>query len=170
MKKTSIPVIALLVWLLLMPNPTAAERRGKEVTVRTLDAREITGELIAVKADSLLLLEKSSGRDFSINVAEISTVKVIRQAKPLKGILYGFIIGFTVGAVYGLINAGTDAKWWVYPAVWGGLFSPFGAVAGLFASHIVATDSAILFKDMPPYYKVQLLKKLRKHARIKDAL
>jgi len=57
--------------LSLSGNLIAKERRGAELMVDKKDGQQVRGELIAVKQDSLLLLERESGADVSVDIEEI---------------------------------------------------------------------------------------------------
>ena len=60
----------LAVSLLVLPAGLAAkEKRGADLVVAKIDGSKVSGELIAVKPDSLLLL--SAGMDLSIPLVDI---------------------------------------------------------------------------------------------------
>lgn len=89
--------LSLVMAVLATPAGLAAkERRGAMVLVTRLDGTQAGGELIAVKPDSLLLL--SGGRDLSIGLADVRSVRIIRQSR--SGLLAG------IGAAAGFVGAG----------------------------------------------------------------
>jgi len=96
----------LFIPLLIYPGSPSAERRGADLMVTLKDGKTISGELIAVKRDSLLLFN-SSQLDISVDVSDISKIKVVRKSKALKGLGLGFLSEFAAGAVVGYVtNAG----------------------------------------------------------------
>jgi len=52
--------------LLCLSGSLYAEKKGAEIVVQKIDGQQARGELIAVKEDSLLLMEKESGVDMSV--------------------------------------------------------------------------------------------------------
>ena len=100
-------IIALLLIfsiISLYGNLYAKEKRGVNVEVfkTTLKMEtpwdtqtpDIKGELIAVKKNSLLLLE-SNGADVSVDVADIKLIKIVKKSK----VLIGGGIGFAMGVI-----------------------------------------------------------------------
>jgi hypothetical protein len=91
-------VCALLLSLLAAPaGLSAKERRGARIIVTRLDGSQAEGELIAVKPDSLLLLN-AAGQDESAALAEIKTVRIVRRSRALPLALIGFMTGAAEGA------------------------------------------------------------------------
>ena len=66
------------------------------------------GELIAVKQNSLLLLERELGADVTVDVDDIIIISIVKKSKVFKGIATGFFIGGGVGAVIGVVGASTE--------------------------------------------------------------
>ena len=105
----------------------AKERRGVNIEIYKVkpkmestpwDTPFINGELIAVKRNSLLLLD-SKGADVSVNVADIREIKIVKSSKTTLGIGLGFLGGAAVGILLSLIAweiwawapNDTQAKW-----------------------------------------------------------
>jgi hypothetical protein len=97
-----IALAALAAIMLLAAGPAQAERRsGAKVVVDTgLGYTTIKGELIAVRPDSLLLLD-SSGADRSIDVAHVRSVTVIKTSKAGIGGILGLLAGAGGGYLTG---------------------------------------------------------------------
>jgi hypothetical protein len=70
------------------------QKHGTKLIIQKRDGQEIRGELIAVKHNSLLLLEFESAAEVSINIIDIKVIKVIK--KSLLAILVG-ILGILEG-------------------------------------------------------------------------
>jgi hypothetical protein len=102
-RKILAAVLAAFLNFVIPGGLVAQGRRGADLIVTAKDGRELRGELIAVKADSLLLLDHMTGKDGSAAMAEISVIKLVRESKALTGLLMGFIPGAAGGAVWGAL-------------------------------------------------------------------
>jgi hypothetical protein len=56
------------------------QKHGTKLIVQKRDGQEIRGELIAVKNNSLLLLEFESAAEVSIGIIDIKVIKVIKKS------------------------------------------------------------------------------------------
>jgi hypothetical protein len=154
-------VLAFLV-LVLHGSLFARERRGANLAVTLKDGHKVTGELIAVKPDSLLMLGLD-GKDESVIVADIATIRIVRKSKAWRGLLYGFVPGALGGAIWGAQN--TDDMG-VLGGIMGGLI--VGAATGLvgFAAGAGAgLDSEISLAGLPESAVNKVLARLRRQAR-----
>ena len=79
-----------LILILIFPTLEAKEKQGANVLIRKTDETEVRGEFIAVKSDSLLILDFKTGVDITAYVNEIFTIKVIKKSHPWKGAGLGF--------------------------------------------------------------------------------
>jgi len=92
---------ALALSMLALPGALSArERRGAEIAVSLKDGRTVSGELIAVRPDALLLLART-GRDESVERADIATLRVFKRGSTARGFLYGNLAGAAGGALIG---------------------------------------------------------------------
>jgi len=165
-----------LVFSLLTIN-CLPKRRGINLNVTKTDGQPIKGELIAVKENSLLLLEKEVGVDVSINISDVKiiTIKgpttVLRLTLPILSAAGGAITGLTVwwlSSAGGLGYIGTDKeemkkdqkKYARYGAL---ILGCLGTVALMFA-----TDKTIQIEGMTDSEIHETLYKLRKKARIRN--
>jgi hypothetical protein len=92
MKKTISLFLVLSLILLSMPL-TAKEKKGADLLVRKSDGTEVKGELIVVKKNSLLLMEKNSGVDVDISFEDVRSVTIIKKSQALKQAGFGFLAG-----------------------------------------------------------------------------
>lgn len=91
----------LVVLFLTLPGAVLAQdKRGANITVTLMDGSAVSGELIAVRPQSLVLLSPV-GTDESVEVRDISTVTIIKKSKAGKGFWTGFLIGGIAGGVLG---------------------------------------------------------------------
>lgn len=90
--------LALVLALSLAAAPALARgRSGASVTVTTRAGSRIAGELIAVRRDSLLIMDES-GRDHSLDLNGVEAVVVKRGSKAGVGVLFGAVLGLAAGA------------------------------------------------------------------------
>lgn len=119
--------MALALSMLAYPGLLSArERRGADLDVSLKDGRTVSGELIAVRPDSLLLLART-GRDESVERVDITTIRVFKKQSAARGFLYGNLIGAAGGALigYALFPQIND-----YPEVSAIQFGIAGAILG----------------------------------------
>jgi len=155
---------ALIISFLVLPaDLSAKERRGADLIVTRLDGSQVSGELIAVKRDSLLLL--SNGRDESIDLADVKTVRIVKKSRAGKGALYGFLAGAAGGALWGSANQDSDV--WGNGTVWvaGAYVGAIGALSGLLVGSVVGVDSSFTVADKPEAVVNEYWDKLRAHSR-----
>jgi hypothetical protein len=167
-KKMLLLSCASLILLSIFPIELFAENKGAEVLITRIDHSQISGELIAVKSNSILILNSENDKDLSVPLTDIWTVKIIKRAKPLRGAGLGFLGGAATGFFYGLINPGDAEPDSLYPKLWALVFSGPGILIGLITEGIFAKDRTYLIKGRPPQYQEADLKKLRSKARVKD--
>jgi len=171
MKKGSGKLVATILAILMLALPgtlSAANWRGINIIVTTQDGRQFRGELIAVKPDSLVLLD-AEHKDLSILVPEIKNIKVRRRSKALQGLLYGFLAGAVGGAIWGGISA--DDEWGVAGGAFlGGLFiAPPTSLLGLVAGMGAGLDDETDLAGLPEPELDRILAKLSRQAREPEA-
>ena len=129
MKNIRLPGVAaalVLVTAVLSPVRLAAQgTRGATVVVTKLDGTPQSGELIAVKPDSLLLLSPA-GRDVSVGRGEIRMVRIVRKSPTAFLILFGGLAG--AGALGS--GAGRENDFLGLLGCVGGVLGALGAAGG----------------------------------------
>jgi hypothetical protein len=165
-------LLALTAILLLAATPIQAKgRSGAKVVVDTgLGYTTIKGELIAVRPDSLLLLD-GSGADRSIDVAQVRSVTVVKTSKAgiggilglLAGVGGGYLVGYTAAVASG---ACPDCEA-PLSGFAGGFFGCFiGLGAGASLGSAAGRDVVIPLGGLSRTELTTQLKKLRKYARV----
>jgi hypothetical protein len=151
--------------ILVLPGALSArERRGANLDVTLKDGHHVAGELVAIKPDSLLLLDLTTGHDASVALDEVSVIRIARKSKALTGLLVGFVPGAVGGAVLGA--HASDGDMTELGALFGGLV--IGSVAGLVglaAGLGLGLDAEIDFASLPEAEKSGVLAKLNRLAR-----
>jgi hypothetical protein len=156
---------ALIISFLIFPaDLSAKERRGATLVITRLDGSQVSGELIAVKPNSLLLLN-NVGRDESIDLTDIKSVRIVKKSRAglLSGIggAAGAAVGATVGAY--VFNAGSDDE---PSSLRNGLvFGALGALTGWLAGSLVGTDSRFMVAGERPEVVAAYWDRLRAHSR-----
>ncbi len=127
-------VVAMVTACMILGLPgalSAGERRGADIIVSLRSGQSVSGELIAVKPDSLLLLNPA-GNDESIGLADIAAVRVFRKRRPGQAALYGTLLGAAAGGLVGYAVApkGMDEN----PGLIAAVLGLGGAVLGGFVA------------------------------------
>lgn len=159
---------ALAMLLLALPEALSArERRGVGLVVSLKDGSTVSGELIAVKPDSLLLL---AGKDESVDLAGIRSITVLRRSKAGLGAVCGFLAGALVmGSIVYLSNEGGDSgAAELGGLVYGGLGGLVGGAIGFGIGASAGKDKIITLEGMSEEEAEKALDYLRGKARIRD--
>lgn len=151
-------------------NLFAGERQGAQIMVLNKEGGSESGELIAVKADSLLLLS-SEGRDVTVDIEQVDVIRIIKKSKWLLGAGIGGTVGALGGALllndiwYEEYGEKTKNEAALQSGIFfGGLGLVLGGLTGAYAGQDKVYNVAA-FQESE--VKV-MLKKLAKQARITD--
>ena len=133
---------ALVVWILVMPRGLAAGgRRGANLVITRLDGTRVSGELVAVKPESLLLLTDNA-IDASVDLADIKSVRIMRRSRA--GLFAGIAgaAGLVGGALLGLSAWHDEEDQAAYGVIGGLYFGAIGALSGLLVGAAQGIDSS----------------------------
>lgn len=147
--------------ILVLPGTLSArERRGANIVVTMKSGQSVSGELIAVKPDSLLLF---AGKDESVDLVGIRSIRIVKKDKALLGAICGLLAGDAAGIIYGHSRPEREAA---------GLsvlvFVPAGVIIGAGAGLFAGKDKIIQLEAMPESEVGKALAYLRGKARIRD--
>jgi hypothetical protein len=157
-----VTVICIALLLLSLPAVLSArERRGANIVVTLKDGQTVSGELIAVKPDSLLLL---AWKDESVNLIGIRSIRIVRKSKARLGGACGMLAGALIGGIEVALEGGAREEIGL-GIVFGGIL---GGVVGLGVGAIAGTDKTIQFEGKSESEVRQALAYLRKKSRIRD--
>ena len=156
--------------VLALSVPLAAkERKGADLIIQRTDGTQVRGELIAVKESSLLLLDRDTGSDVSVDIGDIGVITIVRKSKALLGAGLGFIVFAGVGALIGHNEKkATDPD--VSSAIYGSIYGGIGLIIGGLVGFSKGEDKTIRIGRRPESQIKEILNKLQKKARIKNAL
>ena len=172
--RKAISLFLVFSMLLLSGNMFAKERKGADVIIQKTDGTQVRGELIAVKQTSLLLLERESGADVTVNVGDVSVITIAKKWNAGNGFLIGSIVGAVSGAGFAAYMMANpifgESEFLVGAFIGTTLFS--GLVVGgigILISGLSSKDKIIQFEGMSDLEIQEILEKLRNKARVRNA-
>ena len=148
---------------------TAKERKGADLIIWKTDGTQVRGELIAAKESSLLLMERDSGADVTVDIEEIRVIIHVKKSKVWKGMGLGLLIGGGAGA-----GVTSIAQEWGFTtsglavALSGVLAAVLGLLIGGYIGAASGKDKTIQIEGKSYSEILVILEKLRKKARIKN--
>jgi len=157
---------------MLSANLYAKERRGAKLIITKTDGQQIRGELITVKPNSLLLLS-ITGRDVSVDVADIKVIRIVKKSKFWTGAVIGLCVGIPLGYYVG------DSLYPPEPGFLGGLANSiakrWGPIIGGLVLALIGgaigyrgESETIQIEGMTDFKIHKTLEYLRKKARIRN--
>ena len=153
-----------------------AKKHGAKLVIMKKNGRQIEGELITVKEDSLLILNKKYGIDESVGIEEIKTIRIANKSPNVLGVV-GFLSGLAIGAYQGVrISAKVgedDPELGKLGAIYLGillvlLFAGIGAALGMLPGLLTRIKAKFQVEGMTDSEIQDVLDKLRKKARVRD--
>jgi len=155
--------------LALSGNMFAQGRKGADLIIQRTNGTQVRGELIAVKQNSLLLLERDSGTDVTVDIGDIEVITIVKKSEALlvgfTGLVLGGFIGYMVGRGYGSKSGFMFSK-----EEAGGLGAAIGGVSsaliGALIGAVVGKDETIQIEGKSDSEIQEILEKLRKKARV----
>ena len=141
-------------------------KHGAELDVWKKSGWLVTGELIAVKPNSLLLLNPQ-GKDVSVDIADIKVIRIVKKSKALLGAGIGGGAGALATIIFVALTPLREEplEYKFNVAVVGGAY---GAILGALLGLVAGKDKTIQIEGMTESEIQETLDKLRKKARIRD--
>jgi len=159
----------LVFYLLALSENLYAQKKGAELVITKKDGLPIGGELIAVKKNSLVLLDSYSDAGVSIDVENIKFIKIVKKSKVLLGVGLGLLLGGGLGSLYGTSTDTYDSD--LRPLafiVYGGGGAALGALVGGFFGASAGKDKTIQIEGISNSEIQKILEELRKKARVRN--
>jgi len=138
------------------------QKHGTNLVIQKKDGRQIRSELIAVKENSLLLLESESGAEVFIDIGDVWMIKIVKKSKFLLRTGQGLLVGGGVGLLVGNEDQGLKGVLAFFS------ITILGAIIGGMAGVNSGMDKTIQIEGMSDSEIQETLHKLRKKARIRD--
>ncbi len=152
----------------------AGTKQGAMIVVQKSGGHQIQGELIAVRKESLILLDSESGIDVSVKTEEVEIIHILRAPKTGLGAISGFLVGGAVGTV----AAGKSSNCGECPnssansvsrnILGGVLLGGVGALIGALIGSTAGNNKIIILQGLSREELNIELEKLRSKARIRD--
>ena len=165
--KKLISVFLVFSLMMLSVKLYANERRGARLIITKLDGQQIEGELIAVKTNSLLLVNRD-GKEETIDISDIKAIRVVKESRGGRLVLIGLLTGCVGGAVCGCLYQGIPGYKTLYVVGFSYTLGILGMIVGGYAGEIKGTDKKIRIQGMTELHIHETLNYLRKKARIRD--
>jgi outer membrane lipoprotein SlyB len=170
MEKSFYKLVATVLSFLILVLPGTLSARGKQgegakLGITLKDGHYIVGELIAVKPDSLLLLNPAK-KDESVNLIGIKSIRITRKSKAGLGVLCGFLAGGLVGGrlLYDSSEHGRGPQ-----AALGAIVGCFGGgIVGFFIGKQAGKDKTIQLEGKSESEVKNALVYLSRKARIRN--
>lgn len=129
----------------LSGNLTAQVKKGAKLTVEKIDGQEVTGELITVKKDSLLLLNAETNADINVQIKDVKAITIRKKSMILELGLLGALGGAATQGLTGksgrevagetqfedVVATKKMPSFLLYGAIAGGVGLLLGAVIGM---------------------------------------
>ena len=152
-------------------NLTAQVKKGVKVSVETNDDQTISGELISVKRDSLLLLDSETQEDLSINIDVVKIITVDNKSRMFELGLLGILLGVAVQGLKGTELEEETTHWEGSPVTQSkSKYFEYGAIgggAGVLLGTVIGMNKKIQIQGKSEAEIVQALEKLSNKARVK---
>ena len=147
------------------------ERKQGAIVITKTDGQLIGGELIAVKPNSLLLLD-TVGKDVSVDIGDIKVIRIVKKSKAGLGARIGSAAGTLGGIIFVAIidtalGEEESVPFYGY-CLFGGIGLCVGALVGGIIGAAFGKDKTIQIEGMTDLETKEAMDKLRKKARIRD--
>ena len=172
--------------ILALSGNLFAKKKGADLIIQKTVGYPVKGELIAVKENSLLLLDRDSGADVTVDVGDINVITHVRKSKLFQGAGMGLLFGGGIGAAGGFLTVifseyddffiqfplfGGEKEKSIFETaiIFGAIMGGIGALIGGIAGAAAGTDKTIQIEGKSDSEIQEILKKLRKKARIRNS-
>lgn len=169
MKKIVSLFLVFSVCALSMPL-SSKEKEGADLIIQRTDGTQVREELIAVKENLFLLMERDSGADVSVEIKDVGVIIIVKKSKTLSRAGMGILVFGGSGALVGAIMR--DTILWdrgTTIVVDAGVFAGIGALIGANVGAVAGIDKTIQVEGKSDSEIHEILEKLRKIARVKNA-
>ena len=167
--------VLLSALVLAVSSAEAAQgRRGATVVVALKNGGERNGELVAVRTDSLVMVDPE-GLDATVELSEARSVRIVRASKGGLGGLIGIVAGAAVGYLGGFaLSASSGACPDCEAPLAGYGLGVIGGFVGLGAGALIGEsagrDIVIPLDAVTESERSARLRKLRRYARVATPL
>jgi hypothetical protein len=98
-KKTIVLALTFVLVMAVLQLPLAAARwqRGATVEVAMTDGRFVSGELLAVKGNQLIIHDGAGGRGYSVNMEQVWGIRIKKKSRVMSVLAIGLVTGLGIG-------------------------------------------------------------------------
>jgi hypothetical protein len=167
-KRKSLTALLIVFCLLALQGSLMAKKGvGANLAVKKIDGQEVGGELIAVKKDSLLLLDSETERDLTVDIKDVKAVTIVKKSSWFEFGILGFLAG---GVLRGVLHSQLERDVHEEEAtahqvqdlfLWGAI----GAVPGVAVGALLGINKTYKIEGKSEAEIQNVLENLRKHAR-----
>lgn len=166
-KLTALILVFSLV--VLSADLSGAIRKGVNITISKTNGEEVSGELVTVKKDSLLLLDPETETDISVNLNVIDVITVNNKSLMFEMGMGAFLLaGAARLSLHSTLEKGQEkeeATEHQVQDVW--LWGAIGAGVGVLAGSVFGIDKSIRIQGESDADIQDALEKLSKKARVR---
>jgi hypothetical protein len=175
-------LVFVLILILLFPSPTfTKERRGIKLQIQKKDGEFLAGELIAVKEESLLLIDSDTDADVTVALDDIEVIEIFKKNNLLLGAGIGMVFGVAVGTASGFILGDDDPRSGIEQGDFKSrtasekalvnsiLFGLIGLIGGGIVGADTGKTKTIYFSELTPEEKAETLKNLSSKALVRNS-
>ena len=172
--KTFLALFLAFSILALSGNLYAKENKGADLVIQKRYGLKVKGELITVKAKSLLLMDSESGADVSVYINDVSVIKIMKKSKTWSGAGLGFLVGAVIGVMAGfVVDKAMDKRdlFWgpEHSALAGGAIGGLvGALGGGMIGTHISRPETIQIEGKTEFEIKEAMEYLRSKARVPD--
>jgi hypothetical protein len=167
-------ILIVLVFICCWGLPAKDKKKGANIIIQKKDGKTITGELLTVKSDAIILMDSLNQTGITQSVKEIKKITVVKKGRFFKGLGLGLVIGGGSGALLGLASGDDEPGWFSLTAeqkaAVGGLgLGIISALTGGIIEAIKGIDETVVLEGRTPKEMSRILKKLNAKSRSPQA-
>ncbi|MCJ7581732.1 MAG: hypothetical protein MUP98_14515 [Candidatus Aminicenantes bacterium] len=162
-------LILVFFLLVIAGNLSAAIRVGVRLVIQKTDGQEVAGELVTVKSDSLLILNKETEEDTTVNLSDIDVITVDNKSKMFEFGVGGFLLAgaarISLHSAVEKKNIEDEATAHQVQSVW--FIGAAGAGVGILAGALMGINKNIQIQGKSEEDIQTAMEKLSKKARVR---
>ncbi|MFC2166959.1 hypothetical protein ACFLQZ_03240 [Acidobacteriota bacterium] len=168
-KRKKIVSLLLLFSLVALSGKSMAQawkatqvRKGAKLKIQKNDGQQVTGELISVEKDSLLLSYAETNADVSekILIKEVKTITIVTRSRVLQVGVYGVLAGILYGSATKKQSRSFEPNQQYFT------FGAIGGVTGAVLGTVLGMNKKIQIQGKSDAEIQKTLEKLSKNARV----
>jgi hypothetical protein len=153
-----------------VPGAEAKARAGIPIEVVRIDGSELSGELIAIRPDAIVVADLNAGLFQFVPLTDVRIVRIPKTSR-LAGAWSGFQQGAFYGAVLGDLSTGKElssAKRRTRAFLGGLAGAAAGSLVGGLLGRTTKKKEVIQIRDQPPAELAAILARLNRRARVRE--